>query len=315
MLLGGERRYTRAEVAAAAGMDADQARELWQALGFAAVDDDERAFTDGDIAALRNERRIIEQVSLDDEQRRAMARMLGRMFSRLAASQGDVLAEALAGSPAMPTSEDELLDMLERVLSELDAVQSYVWRRQLAAQLSRLASGPAHPGEVTTMTVGFADLAQFTALTRRWSESELRAVLDAFETVTTNIVGAEYGQVVKTIGDEVLFVTDSARAGAEIGLRLIEAADSSEVLPALRVGLACGSVVNRLGDVFGQTVNIASRLTSLARTGSVLVDDNAARELRGEDAYALHALRPAAVRGYDHLHAWRLRRAEDGRHD
>ncbi|HEY3713139.1 MAG TPA: hypothetical protein VGL39_01330, partial [Jatrophihabitantaceae bacterium] len=52
-LLGGERRYTRADVARETGLPADRARELWRALGFATVDDDEQAFTDGDIAALR----------------------------------------------------------------------------------------------------------------------------------------------------------------------------------------------------------------------------------------------------------------------
>jgi adenylate cyclase len=66
--------------------------------------------------------------------------------------------------------------------------------------------------------------------------------------------------------------------------------------------------VSRLGDVFGQTVNIASRLTTHARAGTVLVDENAAAALRGIDGYALRPLRPTSVRGYHHLRAWRLGR-------
>ena len=71
--------------------------------------------------------------------------------------------------------------------------------------------------------------------------------------------------------------------------------------------------MSRLGDVFGQTVNIASRLTSLARTGSILVDQGMSDALEGDDRYAMKPLRPASVRGYQHLRSWRLRRADGAR--
>jgi adenylate cyclase len=111
----------------------------------------------------------------------------------------------------------------------------------------------------------------------------------------------------------VLFVADNAVDGAEIALALLDAADDDDRLPQLRIGLALGPVVSRLGDVFGQTVNIASRLTSLARTGSVLVDLGMSEALENDDRYALKPLRPASVRGYHHLRSWRLRRASTGR--
>jgi adenylate cyclase len=160
------------------------------------------------------------------------------------------------------------------------------------------------------MAVGFADMAQFTAFTRRSSEAELRAVLEEFETLATDVVAAHRGQIVKTIGDEVLFVADGPGEGAEIALGLLARAAESESLPPLRVGLACGEVVLRLGDVFGQTVNIASRLTSLARPGSVLVDQGVHDALGEDDRYRFSTLRPASVRGYQHLRSWRLRHRE-----
>jgi adenylate cyclase len=135
-------------------------------------------------------------------------------------------------------------------------------------------------------------------------------VLETFESVATDIVGDHHGQIVKTIGDEVFFLADNPVEGAEIALGLIEASEQDDRLPPLRVGLAAGPVVMRLGDVFGQTVNIASRLTSLARTGSVLVDQGMADALSGDDRYTLKALRPASVRGYHHLRSWRLRRSQ-----
>ena len=83
----------------------------------------------------------------------------------------------------------------------------------------------------------------------------------------------------------------------------------------MRIGLAAGPVVLRFGDVYGSTVNIASRLTSLARPGSVLVDRVMAEQLGDDERFALRSKRPESVRGYHHLHQWRLRRADDTRSD
>ena len=62
-------------------------------------------------------------------------------------------------------------------------------------------------------------------------------------------------------------------------------------------GLASGAVVTRLGDVFGSPVNLASRLTALARRNRVLVDDETLGRLpRGE--YASRRLSARPVRGF-----------------
>jgi adenylate cyclase len=114
---------------------------------------------------------------------------------------------------------------------------------------------------------------------------------------------------VKTIGDEVLFTAADAKAGAEIALDLLDAAAGDTRIPPLRVGLACGPVISRLGDVYGETVNIAARLTSLGKPGRVLVDRGVATALEDDPRYELRARRPESVRGYGHLRQWRLRRA------
>jgi adenylate cyclase len=67
-------------------------------------------------------------------------------------------------------------------------------------------------------------------------------------------------------------------------------------------------VLTRLGDVFSPVVNLASRLTSIARPGTVLVDRELARRLRGLPAYRVRPLRRVSVRGYDHLQPWLVRR-------
>ena len=79
-------------------------------------------------------------------------------------------------------------------------------------------------------------------------------------------------------------------------------------LPPLRIGLAVGSVLARHGDVYGEVVNIAARLTGHARPDTVLVDREAAAALAVDPRFALRPLRPVSVPGYRRLHPWVLER-------
>lgn len=315
-LLGGDRTLTRREVADRAGLGLDEARRMWRALGFATVGDDERIFTRADVEALRQVSELKTVGGIDDDVMHAMTRIIGQTFARLASWQGQVVVDAVAADPQLLAGgADGLNELVGRIIPLTDALHSFVWRRQLAAYFSRVASNAAaRPGTESAAGVGFADMAGFTTFTRESSESDLRAVLGVFESIATDVISAHRGQLVKTIGDEVLFTADDPCDAAEIALDLVDAAGREDTLPQLRAGIGFGAVVRRLGDVYGQTVNIASRLTSIARPGTVLVD-NGMCDAIGEDArFTLHALRPTSVRGYRHLRSWRLRRSdEDGR--
>jgi adenylate cyclase len=311
-LLGGPRRFTRAEVAAAAGMSSDEASGIWRSLGFATVGEDDVVFTDADVEALRQAQMLVESGIVDEQTRTALTRLLGQSFARLAATQGQLVIDLLAGRPDLLGSEDEVEDYVAALLPSLEQIQTFVWRRQMVAYFARVASQLSaevtQPGVAST-AVGFADLSGFTTLTRRATEHELRELLERFESISTEVVGAHGGRIIKTIGDEVLFVADDASTGAEIALDLVARVERDEQLPPLRVGLAAGPVVSRLGDVYGSTVNIASRLTSLSRPGWVLVDRMVAESLRPDTRYWLKQRRPESVRGFHHLRQWRLGRA------
>jgi adenylate cyclase len=214
-----------------------------------------------------------------------------------------VLEDLDANSPEVVTeTARELVPVLEGLIG-------YVWRRHLAAAAARAL---ANPDEVVarTMVVGFADLVGYTALTRHVDEEELARVVGGFESVASDVIAEQGGRVVKTVGDEVMFTVDEPAAGAEIALRLLEAVEADDTLPGLRVGLGCGTVLARLGDVYGEPVNIASRLTSLARPDSVLVDREMAAALEDDERYRLRRVPPRPVRGYTLLHAMRLRRGD-----
>lgn len=158
------------------------------------------------------------------------------------------------------------------------------------------------------MGVGFADIVNYTSQSRSLTRSELARLIDHFEERALEIVVAHHGRIIKTIGDEILFVADDAEQIARIGLELVEERGRDGSFPQLRVGLAWGKALARLGDVLGPVVNVASRLTSTARPGKVVVDRNLADELRGGDHFKVRRLRRTSVRGYRRLEPWALRR-------
>jgi adenylate cyclase len=313
LLLGGSRRYTRAEVAARSDVPLERARELWHSLGFAAGPDDDKVFTDSDVAALRTANELVQAGITDPAQVTASARMLGQHLSRLAESQVEMMRDILLANPELVADERSLRRFVERVVPDLEHLQTFAWRRHLAAYAGRALVGQdddvaTHQGQV----VGFADMVGFTSFTRRSTEAELASVVDRFDALTTEVVAEHHGRIVKMIGDEVLFVADRPDDGAEIALVLLERAEQDEQLPQLRAGLARGRVLSRFGDIYGSVVNVASRLTSIARPGSVLIDRELAEALDGNPAFTLRQRRPVSVRGYNRLRASVLRRPDAG---
>jgi adenylate cyclase len=310
LLLGGKRRYTRLEVTERSGIPQERARELWHSLGFATVDDDERVFTDGDLNALKTANELIQAGITDPAQATSIARMLGQHMSRLAETQAEMLRGILVANPELAGDERQLIRFVERVVPDLESLQNFAWRRHLAAYTGRALVTPDEDhNDAEGQVVGFADMVGFTTLTRRSTEAELVAVVDRFDAQTAEVVAENHGRIVKMIGDEVLFVADDPEHGAEIALVLLERADADDGLPPLRAGLAYGRVLSRFGDVYGSVVNLAARLTSIARPGSVLIDRSLAHALEASSGYTIRHRRPVSVRGYARLRPSVLRRA------
>jgi adenylate cyclase len=156
--------------------------------------------------------------------------------------------------------------------------------------------------------VGFADIVGFTRRSRGLSTKELSHLVELFEGTAASLVTEHRGRIIKTIGDEVLFVADEPQDAAALALALVDAHQQDPDFPELRVGLAYGDVMTRLGDVFGPVVNIASRLTSLAKPCRVLVDRGMYQELKPfEDRFRLRKGRIATVKGYSRLDTYTLK--------
>jgi adenylate cyclase len=309
VLLGGRRKYTRLEVAEKAGVPLERATELWRSLGFASVGDDDVVFTENDVEALRMVQELADLGVYDESVQNSIARVLGQHVSRIAEMEIHVLRELVAAQPDLLADERGFARFIDQLIPDLERLHNFTWRRQLAAYAGRALAAPEEDLESASQAVGFADMVGYTSFTRRSSEAELAHVLERFETTVTEAIAEHHGRVVKMLGDEVLFVADSAEAGADIALTLVELAEKDKDLPSLRVGLAYGPVLNRFGDVYGSTVNIASRLTSICHPGAVLVDAELADALNGNPRYSVRNRRPVSVRGFHRLKPSVLRRA------
>ena len=308
MLLGESPHLRRAEVSELSGVEPEVARARWRALGFPETDDDAAAFTQADVEALRLTQELLELGVIEPDNEQAFIRTIGRAYARLAEWQ----VRTFLGSVDLAATEEDggagQLDQLETIIPLGERVQSYVWRRHLANAASRLLLTESDDPEAAPMCVGFADIVGYTTRARRMSGTELAQLVDRFDEVTTGIITDHHGRVVKTIGDEVLFAVDEPGQAALIALELLDRHVADESFPEVRIGMAYGNVLNRMGDVYGQVVNVASRLTKVARPGTAVIDRELAESLRDDDELRLKRMRRTSVKGYEHLEPWSLRR-------
>ena len=128
--------------------------------------------------------------------------------------------------------------------------------------------------------VGFVDLVSYTSLVRNLDAAALSQLINRFEQSCLDVIAPLGGRIIKTLGDEVFFLTETPDAIAEISLQLSEKISADPQLPDVRVAFIWGEVLANRGDVYGSSVNLASRLVSLAEPGTVLTDNETANTLR-----------------------------------
>lgn len=313
-LLGGQASLRAKEVSEGAQVSGEAAQRFWHALGFPVAEDDEEMFTSADIGALSAATALVRERGLDEMTALSMTRAFARSMDRLAVWQTQLMAESI-----MPPEQEAAIGekdarsvsdrgvaaaasmRLADLADELEPLLVYAWRRHLAAAITRMLAD-SDPEDDTAAgnpirVVGFADLVNFTALVRRMTERQLAVMVQRFEALASDIITAHGGRVIKTVGDEVLFVHQDVAPAAAIALDLIDAMTEDPLLPAVRVAMAYGPVLSRLGDVFGTTVNRASRLTAVTPPGRVFVDDALARPIGSVSGFGLRPQRRRNLRG------------------
>lgn len=260
----------RSDVAARTGVDPTQSVRWWRALGFAVVDDDDVAFRDADVEVVRQLGVLVDAGVVDDDDVLRLARLMSSLFSRLVDAQLDVLELGLGADDDPRNDPERRLEELAAadvdIFAFMEHTMAYVWRRHLLGAIGhRLSVENSEQGQA----VAFADLSGFARFTKRATADDIARVIDAFEAVAFDVVSRHEGRVIKLIGDEVLFVVDTLDEAVATALELIERFAMVDDVPPLHCGIAFGPTITVGGDVFGPTVNLASRLSKVARPGSV----------------------------------------------
>lgn len=312
-ILGEAPTFNAAEIATRTGVTIEEARRLWRALGFP-EHGLETAFTDADAEALSTMLAIVRSGAVDFDLALNLTRAVGQTMARLADWEVSTLVtrvEELAGDPEGTDSRTvSALRLVDDLSAPFEELLIYVWRRHLAAAVARVEALRANEEDLNTvqLTVGFADIVSFTALSNRLSEDRIGDLVELFESRCADVVAAQRGRVIKSIGDSVLFVSDDPVRAYDIAEGIINVVGRDPRMPDVRLGLASGSVVMRLGDVFGPPVNLAARLTAVARRNRIIIDA-ATAGLLPADEFETRRLPARPVRGFGIVEPVAVRRA------
>ncbi len=284
----GPERYTAAEVAERSGVDEEFLVAARRAMGLPIPDPDDAVYTEAELETARMTL-VARAAGISDEDLLELLRVLGRGLAQ-AAETLRTLPLKLVLEPGMSEAElahryaeavAGLYPLVNPLMSNLlalhlrDATQSTV-----VGELER--SGGRLPGS-REVAVCFADLVGFTRLGEEVPPDELGRLAVRLEALAAE-AAVPTVRLVKTIGDAAMLTAPEPEPLLASALNLIDAADvEGEDFPQLRAGLAVGLALPRAGDWFGRPVNLASRITSIARPGSVLAE----REVRDSagDAY------------------------------
>jgi adenylate cyclase len=276
-VIGGDNEMTPKQVADEAGIDVDVLRAQWQALGLPQIDDGEKRLGDRDVEAAKQLKGFID-AGLPADGIIGVARVMGEGMSRTV----DAVLH-LAGQAFLEEGDNErdlglryaeaakqLIPLMEEQLNYVFNLHMREGIRADVVTATERSTGRL-PGS-KEVAVCFADLVGFTKMGEGLEPEDIGGVAGELAEMAQEVAEGPV-RLVKTIGDAAMLVAEKDyEALVEAAIELVACADEArEGFPQLRAGVACGAALNRAGDWYGRPVNIASRVTSVARPGSVLV--------------------------------------------
>ena len=315
LLSGGDERLTIDEAAERAGVDSDFLARDWRALGMALPTDDARIYTERDVEAAKRVGALLEG-GIPETGVLEIARLLGMSMSQLAAANRRLIADAFVregdteydAARRLEKAAEAFLPLIGETLNYVLALHLREQIRHDAFGLAELSAGRTTASEEATIC--FADLVDFTQLGETLEPEELGGVTGRLGELASAAVEPPV-RLVKMIGDAAMLVGPEPGPVVEAAIGLVEAAeDEGEDFPLLRAGVACGEALPRGGDWYGRPVNLASRITAIARPGSVLADTEVHDAL--EDDYEWSFAGDRRLKGIDgRVKVFRCRRGSD----
>jgi adenylate cyclase len=288
-LVVGSERYTAEQVAELSGVEPEYLVAVRRAMGLPIPDADEAVYSSADLESARMVH-VARDAGISDEEVLDLLRVLGRGLSQAAESlralplklvlKPGISEGELAHGYAQATAQ--LYPLLDPLLSNLLALHlRHATESEVVSAMER--SGGRLPGS-REVAVCFADLVGFTRLGEEVAPAELGRLAVRLEALASDVAESPV-RLVKTIGDAAMLTSAEPAPLLDAALSLLDAADAEgEDFPQLRAGAAFGPALSRAGDWFGAPVNLASRITQIARPASLLVEpeirDSAAESYR-----------------------------------
>jgi adenylate cyclase len=280
-VIGGRARYTAAEIAQRGEVPETFLIAVRRAMGLPIAAPEEAAYTEADLEAVRM-RHVAHAAGISDEEILDLMRTLGRGLSQ-AAETMRTLTMRLVLEPGV--SEHELAQRYAYAASQLSPMLGPLVTNLLNLHLRQMAQSEAinaaerSGGQLAgsrEITVCFADLVGFTRLGEEVPPDELGRLAVRLEALASEVAVPPV-RLIKTIGDAAMLTALEPEPLLDAALSLLDAAEAeAEDFPQLRAGIAIGPALSRAGDWFGRPVNLASRITQIARPGSLLAE----REVR-----------------------------------
>jgi adenylate cyclase len=285
-VIAGRQRYTAEEIASQTGTDVEFLLAARRAVGLPVTAPQERVYFEADLESARIAS-LAKAAGISEGEIIELMRTLGRGLAQSAEAMR-ALTLRLVLEPGV--SEHDLAQRYALAAAQLSPMLGPLITSLLTLHLRQMAESEAIsaaeriggrlPGS-REVTVCFADLVGFTRLGEQLPPDELSRLAVRLEALASAVAEPPV-RLVKTIGDAVMLTSAEPQPliGAAMGL-IDAAAQEGEEFPGLRAGIAIGSALSRAGDWFGQPVNRASRITAIARPGSVLAE-RAVRDLARE---------------------------------
>jgi adenylate cyclase len=313
-LAGDGPRYSSREIAELSGLDLDLLQRATAALGIPNADPEERSLTEADLEAAKR-MKAFRDTGLPEDGLLQVARTIGMGTARIAEANRELVVRAMM----QPGDTERDLAMrfvaaAEHMMPLFEPTLVYALRAHMLEQVRRDVIGAADlaSGELrgtADLTVCFADLVEFTRLGEEIDPEELGLVAGRFEEMASAVAEPPV-RLVKMIGDAAMLVSPEPEPTLRAALNLSEAAEAEgEEFPFLRAGLAGGPTIAQSGDYYGRAVNLASRITGVARPGSVVVDEGTREAIA--DGYRYTFIGERRLKGIEHrVKLYRARRAE-----
>lgn len=308
-LLGGPQTLTIEDVASMAGATIEEVRDFWVAMGFPSPQSEEKIFTENDAKLFLQWSRFMASGAIDTATARSLLRANSHLADRLGLWQVEALVEDTMRRFGLDDTAARMyvLDHIRERVDVLEDVLRHSWRRQLDALLKRMdheISTRGHEGLQPRFplnrSLGFVDMVSYTSSSAILG-GKLVDLIGRFEQLSRDAVTDAGGRVVKMIGDAVMYIADDLETGLRVAVSLIEQLGADDQMLPVRASFVRGDVFSRSGDVFGPTVNLASRLVDIAPVGKILMDPTTAAAIAAGKAgmeYDVEEFPSATLRGF-----------------